>query len=157
MNLSDQKNVLNLLQTFQLLNTRERNFQMHIGFIINYKYYKFSNCILYYYSLIVPDGYITIHRLLLWDHTAMKRMACNKSRWKAANQSNDWRIRRRRRRRRFTYRSTYLFSKTHRVTEYLFSQLFHRVQKCCLIPRGKPLNNKSQKSYLKEEKISEEY
>jgi hypothetical protein len=24
----------------------------------------------------------------------MKRMACNKSRWKAANQSKDWRIRR---------------------------------------------------------------
>jgi hypothetical protein len=24
----------------------------------------------------------------------MKRMACNKSRWKAANQSEDWRIRR---------------------------------------------------------------
>jgi hypothetical protein len=30
----------------------------------------------------------------------MKRMACNKSRWKAANQSKDWRIRWRRRRRR---------------------------------------------------------
>jgi hypothetical protein len=29
----------------------------------------------------------------------MKRMACNKSRWKAANRSKDWRIRRRRRRR----------------------------------------------------------
>jgi hypothetical protein len=26
--------------------------------------------------------------------TAMKRMACNNSRWKAANQSKDWRIRR---------------------------------------------------------------
>jgi hypothetical protein len=30
------------------------------------------------------------------SYTTMKRMACNKSRWKAANQSKDWRIRRRR-------------------------------------------------------------
>jgi hypothetical protein len=30
----------------------------------------------------------------------MKRMACNKSRWNAANQSKDLRIRRRKRRRR---------------------------------------------------------
>ena len=29
------------------------------------------------------------------SYTAMKRMACNNSRWKAANQSKDWRIRRR--------------------------------------------------------------
>jgi len=29
----------------------------------------------------------------------MKRMDCNNSRWKAANQSKDWRIKRRRRRR----------------------------------------------------------
>jgi hypothetical protein len=28
------------------------------------------------------------------SYTAMKIMACNKSRWKAANLSNDWRIRR---------------------------------------------------------------
>ena len=34
------------------------------------------------------------------SNTAMKRMACNNSRWKAANQSKDWRIRRWRRRRR---------------------------------------------------------
>jgi len=27
------------------------------------------------------------------SYTAMKRMACNSSRWKAANQSKDWRIR----------------------------------------------------------------
>ena len=30
------------------------------------------------------------------SYAAMKRMACNKSRWKAANQSKDWGIRRRR-------------------------------------------------------------
>jgi hypothetical protein len=29
------------------------------------------------------------------SYTAMKRMACNSSRWKAANQSKDWGIRRR--------------------------------------------------------------
>jgi hypothetical protein len=36
----------------------------------------------------------------VWDkgYTAMKRMACNKSRWKAANQSKDLRRRRERRR-----------------------------------------------------------
>ena len=33
------------------------------------------------------------------SYTAMTRMACNKSRWKAACQSKDWRTRRRRRRR----------------------------------------------------------
>ena len=30
------------------------------------------------------------------SYKAMKKMACNNSRWKAANQSKDWRIRRRR-------------------------------------------------------------
>jgi hypothetical protein len=34
------------------------------------------------------------------NYTAMKRMACNKCRWKADNQSKDWRIKGRRRRRR---------------------------------------------------------
>jgi hypothetical protein len=33
------------------------------------------------------------------NYAAMQRTACSKSRWKAANQSKDWRIRRRRRRR----------------------------------------------------------
>lgn len=48
----------------------------------------------------------------------------------------------------FAYRSTYLFSKTHKVAIHLFSHLFHMGQKCCRIPRGRALNNKSQKSYL---------
>ena len=34
------------------------------------------------------------------SYRAMKRMACNSSRWKAANQSKDWRRRRRRKGRR---------------------------------------------------------
>jgi hypothetical protein len=28
------------------------------------------------------------------SYTAIKKMACNNSKWKAANQSKDWRIRR---------------------------------------------------------------
>ena len=35
-----------------------------------------------------------------------------------------------------------------RLQYILFSQLFHRGQKFCLQPRGKAVNNKSQKAYL---------
>jgi len=41
------------------------------------------------------------------SYTALKRMACNSSRWKAANQAKEWRLRRRRRRRRCCARITW--------------------------------------------------
>ena len=54
------------------------------------------------------------------SYPAMKRMACNKSRWKAANQSKDWGIRRRRN---FAwspaYKSNILGAKLRSVVHYL--------------------------------------
>jgi hypothetical protein len=40
------------------------------------------------------------------SYTAMKTMAWNKSRWKAANQSKDWRIRRRKKKKKLCYLSS---------------------------------------------------